>query len=155
MKRHTKVVLCAGFAALIASCSSEGSNDYLRVGDGGFIFNYRIAEATAGIIAEPKSTLPSGSTIVARFDNPAGDEPLTVLKTVSEGRKRYSFSTPIEGVIANKPYAVTIQLIGTSGDVLQEIRTTIQSDIDQSILPDKPLTIGPGYHRNPDLANDG
>jgi hypothetical protein len=32
---------------------------------------------------------------------------------------------------------------------VQRVETKVHSDLDQSILPDVPLTLGPGYARNP------
>ena len=62
----------AALALVSLSACSEESGDYVKVGGGGFIFNYRIAEATAGVVAEPQRTLPDGGKLEATFDNPAG-----------------------------------------------------------------------------------
>lgn len=49
------------------------------------------------------------------------------------------------------PYTVTIRILSASGDVLQEIDTSITSDVDQSVLPARPLVVGPGYTPNPQV----
>ena len=146
-------VLCLGIvmvaAAILAGCS-DNSGNYIKVGGGGFIFNYRIAEATAGVIAEPQRKLPDGSKIEASFENPAGGDPIVIAKPVTQGRKRYSFDTPpLSGIKGGRDYAVTVRVIGPDGTELQKVDYQLRSDIDQSVLPDKPLTIGPGYARNP------
>jgi len=136
--------------ALVGGCSDD-SGDYIKVGGGGFIFNYRIAEATAGVIAESQRDLPDGATIGASFENPAGGEPIVIAKLVSHGRKGYSFDTPpLSGIKGGRDYAVTVRVIGADGTELQKVDYQLRSDIDQSVLPDKPLTIGPSYARNPE-----
>ena len=143
-----------GIAALalvsLSACSDE-SGDYVKVGGGGFIFNYRIAEATAGVIAEPQRALPDGGKLEASFDNPAGGPPIVIAKAVTPDRKRYSFTTPpLEGVKADKPYQVIVRVLDSQGKALQTVDYQIKSDIDQSVLPKKPLTVGPAYDLNPD-----
>ena len=132
----------------------RNSHDYIKVGGGGFVFNYRVAEATAGVIAEPQRDLPNGATIEASFENPAGGEPIVIAKSVTEGRKRYSFDTPpLSGVQGGRTYAVTVRVIDSDGKELQKVDYQLRSDVDESVLPDKPLTIGPGYARNPEAAS--
>ncbi len=136
--------------AMLSACSDE-SGDYIKVGGGGFVFNYRIAEATAGVIAEPQRTLPDGGMLEAHFDNPAGGPPIVIAKAVTPDRKRYSFTTPpLSGVEAGKDYRVAVVVIDSGGKSLQTVDYRIHSDIDQSVLPKKPLTVGPGYDLNPD-----
>jgi len=140
-------VLCLGIGmvavAILAGCS-EDSGDYIKVGGGGFIFNYRIAEATAGVIAEPQRDLPDGSKIEASFENPAGGEPIVVAKLATQGRTRYSFDTPpLSGIKGGRDYAVTVRVIGSDGTELQKVDYQLRSDIDQSVLPDEPLATFP------------
>ena len=141
----------AALALVSLSACSEESGDYVKVGGGGFIFNYRIAEATAGVVAGPQRTLPDGGKLEATFDNPAGGPPIVVAKAVTPDRKRYSFTTPpLEGVVADKPYHVTVRVLDPEGKALQTVDYEIKSDVDQSVLPKKPLTVGPAYDINPD-----
>ena len=49
-------------------------------------------------------------------------------------------------VVKNKPYAIAISIKGADGAVLQKIDTTLMSTEDQSILPDRPLVIGPALY---------
>lgn len=140
-------VLCLGIgvvaAAIVGGCS-DNSGDYIKVGGGGFIFNYRIAEATAGVIAEPQRDLPDGSKIEASFENPAGGDPIVIAKLTTHGRKRYSFDTPpLSGIKGGRDYAVTVRVIGSDGTELQKVDYQLRSDIDQSVLPDAPLATFP------------
>ena len=48
--------------------------------------------------------------------------------------------------------ATTIE--GPDGSVRQTIETTLASTDDQSILPDKPLVVGPLYKPNPELKGN-
>ena len=139
------------FLIALSACSPEESGDYIKVGGGGFVFNYRIAEATAGVIAEPQRTLPAGGTLEARFDNPAGGPPIVIAKEVTADRKRYSFTTPpLTGVEGGKAYRVAVRVIDDAGTELQSVDYELRSEFDQSILPEKALTVGPGYDINPD-----
>lgn len=130
---------------ILCACSGE-DGEYIKVGGGGFVFNYRIAEATAGIVAEPTRELPGGATIEAAFENPLGGEAVTVTKAVTPGRKRYSFVTPpLFGITAGQDYGVSVRVVDDAGTVLQVIEESIRSELDQAVLPEAPLTMGPGY----------
>lgn len=139
----------AAFALLVlASCS--GDSPYVVVSGGGILFNYRIAEATAGIVAEVARPLPSGGAIEASFENPAGGPPIVERKPVTEERRRFSFVTPpLTGIKADTDYKVVVRVLDADGAELQRVETRIHSDLDQSVLPKAPLTVGPGYARNP------
>lgn len=139
-----------GLAALLglAACSNDGP--YVVVSGGGIIFNYRIAEATAGIVAEVARTLPEGGFIEASFQNPAGGADIVESKPVTPDRRRFSFVTPpLSGITADTDYKVVVRVLDANGEALQTVETHVHSDLDQSILPKAPLTVGPGYARNP------
>jgi len=143
-------VLTVG-ALLLAACSSEESGPYLEIQGGGFMFNYRIAEATAGIVAYPLRTLPEGGTIEASFENPAGGDPIVMNAPVEAGKKKYDFTTPpLHGVKAKTDYTMTVRLLDASGKEIETLKKALVSDLDQSVLPSKPLTVGPGYTKNPE-----
>jgi hypothetical protein len=137
-----------GAAASLAACSDDSS--YVVVSGGGIMFNYRIAEATAGIVAEVARVLPEGGSIEASFENPAGGDPIVEKKRVTEDRRRFSFVTPpLTGIKADTDYQVVVRVLDADGSELQRVETKVHSDLDQSILPKVPLTVGPGYARNP------
>jgi hypothetical protein len=120
------------------------------VSGGGILFNYRLAEATAGIVAEVARPLPEGGTVEASFENPAGGPPFVEVKPVTPDRRRFSFTTPpLTGIKADTDYQVVVRVLDAGGVELQRVETKVHSDLDQSILPEVPLTIGPGYAKNP------
>jgi hypothetical protein len=120
------------------------------VSGGGILFNYRIAEATAGIVAEVARPLPEGGMVEASFEDPAGGPPFVESKPVTEDRRRFSFVTPpLTGIKADTDYAVVVRVLDADGTEVQRVETKVHSDLDQSILPKVPLTVGPGYARNP------
>jgi hypothetical protein len=138
----------------LAACSEKGP--YLDISGGGFIFNYRLAEAYAGFIAAPRRTLPEHSRIEATFENPSGGVPIVLSKDVTAGRSEYSFTTDaLHGIKANTDYDVTVRLVGGDGKTIETTDKKLHSDLDQSVLGDKPLTIGPGYTKNPALTPNG
>jgi hypothetical protein len=151
-----RVVIWLAFALVLGlgACSEKGP--YLDISGGGFIFNYRLSEAYAGFVAGPRRTLPEHSRIEATFENPSGGPPIVLSKDVTPDRREYSFTTDaLHGIKANIDYDVTVRLIGADGKVIETIDKKLHSDLDQSVLADKPLTIGPGYTPNPDLAPSG
>ena len=151
--RGVKWLALAAVLAL-AACSEKGP--YLDISGGGFVFNYRLSEAYEGFIAAPLRTLPEHARIEATFENPSGGPPIVLSKDVTPNRKEYSFTTDaLQGIVADKDYDVTVRLIGADGKVIETIDRKFHSDVDQSVLADKPLTVGPGYTPNPDLAPSG
>jgi hypothetical protein len=47
---------------------------------------------------------------------------------------------------------MNIRLLAANGSEIERIDKNFHSQLNQSVLPPKPLTVGPGYTRNPDLA---
>ena len=151
--RTVRLLALLGVLAL-AACSGKGP--YLDISGGGFIFNYRLSEAYAGFIAAPLRALPDNARIEATFENPAGGAPIVLAKDVTPDRREYSFTTDaLHGIKANTDYDVTVRLIGADGKTIETIDKKLHSDLDQSVLADKPLTVGPGYTRNPALGPNG
>ncbi len=144
--------VAAAFLALTLAACQEASGPLFAKG-GGFIFNYRVAEAFAGIVvgAAPGRTLPAGSSIEVTFENPAGGDPIVLTQAVATPPQvSYSFHTPpLTGIRADRDYAVTVRLIAADGSEIEKIEKAFRSEIDQTVLPDAPLTVGPGYTPNP------
>jgi hypothetical protein len=141
--------LTVGLAAM-CGCSSEESGPYFKIAGGGFIFNYRIGEATAGVVVTPERALPADGSFEAIFVNPAGAAPFVMREKVSPTKKRYDFTTPpLSGVKANTDYLMTVRLLDADGNEIGMAEKALRSDLDQTVLPDRPLTVGPGYARNP------
>ena len=151
-----KTVSWLAFAALVALAGCSDKGPYLNISGGSFIFNYRLAEAYAGFTAAPLRDLPAHSRILATFEDPSGGPPIQIAKDVTAQRNEYTFTTDaLKGIKAGKPYDVKVQLIAADGKVIETIDKKFVSDVDESILGNKPLTVGPGYTPNPDLAPNG
>jgi hypothetical protein len=146
--------LFAGLAVAQLFLSCSGESEYLKPGGGGFIFNYRNAEASYGLILFPQKDPPAGSTIEVSFENPAGGEPILVSRP-ARGGGRIDFETPpLSGVEKDKPYKVVAVLRAADGAELQRIEKSFASEVDQSVLPERPLAIGPGYQKNIDESEE-
>lgn len=128
------------------------SKPYLDIVGRGFLFNYRVADTTYGFTAMVIRPLAVGSTIEAVFEDPSGAEPHVVRKRVGTDTVRYGFqSPPVRGVEAGRPYRVDVRVLSRQGDaVLWTHSFEVRSQLFDQVLPDRPLTVGPGYARNPD-----
>ena len=125
---------------------------YLRIVGGGFMFNYRVADVYYGFIAVVDRPLPTGSIIEAAFEDPAGGPRHVVRTRVGTGTNHYSLrSPPVRGVQADKPYHVAIRVLDrTETELLWTHDLAFTSRISDTVVPDRPLTVGPGYARNPE-----
>jgi hypothetical protein len=138
--------------ALLAGCTGESGPAFEVVG-GGFVFNYRIAEVTAGLVVVPRREFPAGSSVEMTFEDPAGGPPIIVAKPAAPDIKRLDFVTPpLSGVKADRDYAVSVRLIDGEGKELERVDKKFRSQLDQTTLPEAPLTVGPGYAPNPQNA---
>ena len=149
------VALSAIAAALITYAwfprEDPADKPYLVVTGGGFIFNYRVSEAFYGFSVTVQKPLEVGSIIEARFEDPFGGDPMVEQVRVHARTVNYSLrSLGVRGIRAAVPYEVQISLYDYSGKTLIERQIRhFKSSMDSAIVPDEPLTIGPGYHRNP------
>jgi len=145
------LLVLAGTVTL-AACSNE-DGPYVEIQGGGFIFNIREAEAYYGLTLRPLRRLVDGTVIEVDFEDPAGGPDIAVKETVMGSRLNYTFRTPgLAGIRKNKDYrAVVLVKSPKAGEVLARYEKTFRSDVDQSVLPEKPLTVGPGYTPNPEL----
>lgn len=125
---------------------------YLKVLGGGFIFNYRVADVYCGFTAAIMRPLPTGSIVEAAFENPAGGPPYIVRERVGGAdMARLSMrSPPLRGVEAGKHYKVALRVLDREETQIVWSRDlTFESNISDAVVPEQPLTIGPGYARNP------
>ncbi len=143
--------LCAGLLAAACSPGADNEEPYVEFIGGGFIFNYRLAEADYGFVVKPKRRIPDGTILEAAFENPSGGAPLVVRETARWGRLQYVFrSPPLRGVKANRDYRVELRLLDPNdGHLIASYGKVFRSDVDQSILPERPPVIGPGYQPAP------
>lgn len=146
-------MLLSLFACLIGAACVDQSQ-YLELAGGGFVFNYRNATATYGVILLPRRDPPAGAVIEASFENPAGGDPI-VLSRPARGGGRITFQTPpLSGVEKDRPYHVVVVLKSAVGEELLRLEKDYTSDLDQSVLPERPLAIGPGYQQNIDRSTE-
>lgn len=153
-----KIVLCAALlaAAALAGCQRETGPDPLKLTGKMFVFNYRLAYATYMITLDKAEPVPDGSIVVASFENPAGGEPLTLTRTLFPKLDKIVLESPdVTCVRKERPYAVTIEVKGPDGAMLQKLETTVTSDVDQDVLPERPLVVGPAYDKNPEVFRNG
>jgi hypothetical protein len=145
--------LAAGFAILLlACCQRETEGKLVELSGRLFVFNYRVATATYLVTLKKLRPLPEGSIVAAEFENPKGGNALTAREKIFSIDEKIVIQSPhLQCVRKDRPYAVTIRILSAAGDTLQEIETSITSDVDQSVLPAKPLVVGPGYTPNPDV----
>jgi hypothetical protein len=147
MPKILTFLMCLGVAA--CSAPQDGDKPYVEFIGGGFIFNYRLAEADYGFVAAVKRPLPTDTVLEAEFENPEGDEPIIVQQTAKWGRTSYLFRTPpLQGIKANRDYRVELRLVNSAtAEVIARYTKTYRSDVDQDILPKTPPVVGPGYHQ--------
>lgn len=143
------VLLAIGWATR----EDPADKPYLGIAGGGFIFNYREARVFYGFTAHVLKPLPVGTLMVADFEDPSGGPPLTVETRLHARSTRYGVQSPnVRGLKAGQPYQVSIRLYDyTRTRLIWSAEKSFTSQIDDGIVPEKPLTIGPGYFPNPEL----
>ena len=141
-------LVCALLA--LSGCQREQGDGPLAVSGRLFVFNYRVAIASYLVTLNRNGEVPPGSVIETSFENPGGGEPLVTRQKVFLSQAKLVLeSPPVHCVVKDRPYAVSIRLRDGSGGLLQVIETTVTSNEDQSVLPAKPLVLGPLYAPNP------
>ncbi|WP_353644693.1 hypothetical protein [Mesorhizobium sp. WSM2239] len=145
--------LLVAMLALGACRDTGGEGEYFEIAGKLFVFNYRVATATYLVNLRPLQPMREGETAVASFEDPAGGEPIVVRQKIWPKLEKTTIeSPPLRCVVKDRPYHVSIRIEGADGRVMQTIETTMTSSEDQSLLPDRPLVLGPAYTPNPDLA---
>ena len=146
------LLLVAGIG--LSGCREAGpEGEYFQIAGKLFVFNYRVATATYLVNLKPVRPVGDGQTAVATFENPDGGEAIVVRQKIWPKLEKTTIESPsLRCVVKDRPYAVAIRIEDASGQTLQTIETTMTSSEDQSILPDRPLVVGPAYTPNPDLA---
>lgn len=139
---------------MAAGCRDTGRDGALfEIAGKIFVFNYRVATATYLVNLKQVAPLPEGLKAVASFEDPAGGNPIVVRQKVWPRLDKTTLeSPPVRCVYKGVPYHVSIIIEAADGAVRQTIETTLTSNADQSVLPDRPLVVGPTYTPNPELA---
>ena len=141
---------------LIAGCQRDDAKEPLAISGKLFNFNYRVATATYVLTLRRQAALPEESFVETMFENPAGGEPLMTREKIFPFWEKVSLqSPPVHCVVKNRPYHVAIRIVSTDGTLIQALDTTVTSTLDQTVLPAKPLVVGPFYDRNPEVFETG
>jgi hypothetical protein len=146
-------LLLVGLLAVASCRESGGEGDFFEVSGKLVVFNYRVATATFLVTLKPLKPIVDGDTAVATFQNPAGGEDIVVNQKVWPKLDKLTIETPpLRCIVKDKPYSASIKIVAADGTVKQTIETAMTSSQDQSVLPDRPLVVGPVYTPNPELA---
>ena len=137
----------------VSACRDSGrEGEFFAIAGKLFVFNYRVATATYLVNLVPLQPVEEGQTAVASFEDPAGGEAIVVRRKIWPNMAKTTIeSPPLRCVVKDRPYKVSIRIEGPDGAVRQTIETTMASSEDQSLLPDRPLVVGPLYTPNPEL----
>lgn len=139
--------------ALGACRESGGEGQYFEINGRFVVFNYRVARATYLVTLKPLQQIAAGQTAVATMENPAGGEAIMVREKIWPNLDKVTIeSPPLRCIVKDRPYAISIVIEAQDGKFLQKLDTTVTSSLDQTVLPDAPLVVGPGYTPNPALA---
>ncbi len=147
------ISFCIALALALGGCQRQSKDGPTELNGRHFVFNYRVSTATYLVNLARKADIPDGSFAIAEFENPMGGDPLVVREKIFPFWEKIVLqSPPVHCVRKDRPYAVNIRLVDGAGATLQTIATQVTSDVDQSVLPAKPLVVGPVYTVNPDLV---
>jgi hypothetical protein len=154
-QKRLAAALLAAIMGLYA-CQRETGPDPLELTGKMFVFNYRLAYATYMITLTKTEQVPDGSMVTATFEDPSGGPPLTLDRKLFAKLDKVVLESPdVTCVKKQKPYAVTIEVKGPDGTVLQTLKTSVISNLDQDIMPAEALVVGPAYDKNPDVFRNG
>ncbi|MBA3447112.1 MAG: hypothetical protein H0T56_05835 [Pseudaminobacter sp.] len=138
---------------VLAGCRDTGEGNLFEISGRLVVFNYREAKVAYLVTLNPLRPIGEGRKVVTAFENPAGGDALVVKQKLLPTHKKVTIeSPPLECVVKDRPYKVSIRVENADGGLLQALETTMVSSQDQDMLPDRPLVVGPGYQPNPELA---
>jgi hypothetical protein len=151
-KTYLTALAALATLAILPACQREDVNEPLKLSGKVFIFNYRVAQATYVITLARNGPLPDESFAVTQFENPAGGAPIeTRTKIFPFWQKVALESPPVHCIVKGKPYAIAIRVVDKDNQLIQQIDTTLTSTEDQTLMPSKPLVVGPFYTPNPEV----
>jgi hypothetical protein len=154
LKAKLGVALCLT-ALFIAGCKDESRSGYVELTGRVFIFNPRVAKANYVVSLGILKPLPEGARVKALFDDPAGGERIKLQQLLRVLAGKVAVESPnVFCIKKGKRYAFDITVLDANGATLQSISSSIESTLDQSILPDAPLVVGPAYEPNPALKGN-
>jgi hypothetical protein len=149
MMRALALIVCL---LVLAACKDESRQGYIALQGRIFIFNPRVATAVYSVSVAATKPIPEGSKAVFTFENPAGGSPMVKELKVRGGETKLGLeSDELQCVKKGRPYAFSVTLLDSAGKELQRIDSSITSTLDQSILPEAPLSFGPTFIPNTEL----
>ncbi|QPC88455.1 hypothetical protein GA830_01265 [Mesorhizobium sp. NBSH29] len=147
------LLMLGGALLLVTACRDSGEGEGFAIAGKIFVFNYRVATATYLVNLKTLRPASEGLTAIATFEDPAGGDPIVVRRKIWPAAEKTTIeSPPLRCVVKDRPYTVSIAIEAADGGVLQTLDTTMASSEDQSLLPDRPLVVGPLYEANPELV---
>ncbi len=151
-----RILVVIFLACTLAACKDESRQGYVELTGRIFIFNVRLSRATYMVTLAVRKPLPVGAKVIAHLDDPAGGPRIKLEQNISPAMDNISFeSDALQCVKKGKRYAFDVTVLDAGGATLQSISSSIESTLDQSVLADVPLVVGPGYERNPELDGNG
>lgn len=149
------VIATVLLSVLLLGCQDESRSGYVELTGRVFIFNPRVATATYVVSFGILKPLPKGARIEAVFDDPAGGERIKLSQLMRTVAGKVAVESPnLHCIKKGKRYAFEVKLLDANGVTLQTVSSSIEFTLDQSILPDVPLVVGPGYEPNPELKGN-
>jgi hypothetical protein len=146
---NRKLGLAILSAVVLVACTDEARQSYLSLSGRLFIFNPRMASATYVVTLAVNKQPPEGSGVIATFENPAGGPQLVVDQKIFPAQQKISLESPnLTCIKKGRRYAFQVVLNDAAGQELQRVDSSIESTLDQSIMPDAPLVEGPAYEPN-------
>jgi hypothetical protein len=146
-----RIIACGMAMVLLVACQRE-MQKMVEVSGHIFVFNYRVASATYLVTLKKTAPIPENTVAIAEFENPAGGEPIVINEKIFPAWDKITLQSPsVHCVRKDRAYAVKIRLVSAAGETLQELQTQLVSDVDQSVMPTRPLVVGSGYDKNPDV----
>jgi hypothetical protein len=133
---------------LLGACGVDESKPYFTFAGGGFIFNYRNADAYYGFVLKAGRATPEGAVIEVTFEMPDGSDVQTV--PVRQGQLQYMFRSPdMDRFVKDKSYEAVVRVLDGEKEIAR-LTKSFKNVIDPSQFPSEPLVVGPGYQKNPD-----
>ncbi|MBB3453768.1 hypothetical protein FHT86_002024 [Rhizobium sp. BK313] len=152
MKTQAIFLMAAIAGLMLAGCQRQSEDGPTELSGRLFVFNYRVASATYMITLKKIAPISEGTTAIAEFENPTGGDPLVVRQKIYTFWDKITLESPdLRCVRKDRPYSVSIKLVDASDKTIQTIKTQVKSDLDQTVLPTRPLVVGPIYTKNPDV----
>ena len=148
------LIIPALLAALLLTACQREAPEYISINGKVFIFNVRLARAFYMLTLNRLEATPDDAVVIAEFEDPAGGPPLIKEQKVFPKMTRIDLQSPdVNCVVTGKAYKIKITLKSADGEALQTIDTTLNSTLDQTMLPEKSLVEGAAYDKNPDAYN--